>query len=179
MPEVITALPDQPVIGSSILTPLGGDGFSAPMSAYTVSQTNVHDAAVGANSPTQFRFDPRYTQLVSYMNFLEIGAPGAVDVMWEIQCSNQDRIIVNQTLPLMDVVGLGFSNVGLWTPPAILCSAPVGDDDSAPWFRAVVNNVNGESSVLRARIYNFDKRARELVPLPQLLASLTRGTDAI
>ena len=171
-----TALPAQPTTGSVALVPLGGDGWVAPHSAYTIEQTVTHDAS-GGSATNEIRFDPRYTQLLSYINCLQTSGADAVEVAFSVECSSNDRILVIKSLPLVAVSGLSTTNTGLWTPPAILCSAGLGVAGDLPFFRVVVDNVDTETTIMRARVYNFDKRARERVPLPQLLGTLVRGTN--
>jgi len=169
-------LPAQPTNGTVGLQPLGGNGFTAPHSVYSVFEQVTHDASAG-NASISCRFDPRYTQLVSYIGVGQTSGAATVDYFLEIECSDVDRIAVVKEAPLISVVGLGITNQALWTPPAILCSAGLGAVTDTPFFRVVTTNTDTESTILRARVYNFDKRARELVPLPELLGALVRGTN--
>ena len=174
--DATVALPAQPTVGSTNLIPLGGDGWVAPHSVYSVDQQVVHDAS-GGIANNQVRFDPRYTQLVSYMLAEQTSGAATVLMTYTIQCDAQDRIAVTVPLLLQAQSGLSVTNRGLWTPPAMLCSAGLGADDDPPFVSLITDNTDTETTVLRVRIYNFDKRARERVPLPQLLASLYRGSN--
>lgn len=173
---VDSALPNQPADGEVQLTPLGGDGFVAPHSLYTVRTVLTHDAS-GGLAALSVRFDPRYTQLLVYFHVEQKSAPGTKEVLMSIQCTASDVLQIHQVIPAISIAGQTATNMVLWTPPAILCSAPLGEDSAPPFFRVLCANVDTESTIIRARVFNFDKRAREVVPLSQLLSSLLRGTD--
>lgn len=174
------ALPAQPTDGIAEYTPLGGDGFNAPDSATHVTVNLAGDAS-GGSSLILVGFDPRYTCLVSYAAVKLQGLAADANLRQEIRCTFFESFLVSSVCSYLPITGVtGALNNALWTPPAILVSAGDSPTTNGPYYRAVTANAGvGTTMTVTLRIYNFNKRARELVPLPQLLSTLVRSSTLI
>lgn len=171
------SLPAQPSDGIAQLIPLGGNGFQAPHSVVAVRARLAHDASAG-NAEIAVRFDPRYTQVLSYAQAeLEDGTGSAEDYRLELQCTALESLAVSGAVGGVSVSGKAVTHAVLWSPPAIMCA--VDQSSSAyPRLRFTVNNTNTFTSRLTCRIFNFDIRAREVMPLGILLESFSRAGSA-
>lgn len=158
--------------------PLGGDGFTSPHSLYIVHAVLDSDASGGSNSIT-VRFDPRYTSLVSYLQTQVTSGAAAIGCRMEIRTSALENVTLQQEMPLVAVSGQLRTQGVLWTPPALMVTAETAPATSPPFYTSAIDNVDTEALLLTARIYNFDRRARELAPLNLLLSSLTRSVGAV
>lgn len=171
----LVELPNQPAAGLVQTVPLGGDGMTAPHSATQVDINLASDASGNYNRVT-IELDPRYTSLISYIAVSVAGAAAAVANRLTIACGTFDQIHNVDNTGWAAVTGSTLA-AKLWKPPAVLCgrsSIPTDGSLDYPYIDSYIPNTNGETHYLRTRIYNFDKRARELTPLPILLASLPR-----
>lgn len=170
-------LPDQPVDGSLILQPLGGGGFDSPHSVYRL-QITLDGAAGGGANLIQVRFDPRYVQIVSALQVSILSGAGAIDVNVIIQDETGiGRAQLRTEIPITTVSGA--TNIISWTPEPLLVSAGIGVAGDNPEIRCEIPNVDTEDMTMRCSIYNFNKRARELVPIEQMLRFLTRVSAVV
>lgn len=176
--EEIIELPGQPATGLNDHIPLGGDGFISPQSLTIVSADLESDASGGKNQIT-VRFDPRYTSIVSYAAIAVESGAATIGGRLEIRTSAFENVAIMNEMPVVAVSGIAATNSLLWTPPALMVSAGPGLAADPPVLRATIDNTDTETLRLRARIYNFDKRAREIAPLHLLLSSLTRSVGAV
>ncbi len=161
------AMPNQPAAGHCKHIPLGGDGFSAPHSAYSLV-VNLAGAAGGGNSTITIYGDERYTQMVSYMRNEIVGVAADTDQRMFILLDTLEQIQIND--PAIHSAVTSSASV-LWKPPGVIFSSQ-NPTDARLLFQFL--NVDGDTHNIDARVYNFDKRARELTPLSILLASLPR-----
>lgn len=172
-------LPNNPDSGAVDLVPLGGDGFSSPISLYIV-KVDLDSDAGGGNNRITIRFDVRYTSIVSYASLQITSGAAAIGARLEIRTNGDENVAIQQELPVVSVSGSNTTNAMLWTPPALMVSAAhSATETDPPVLRGTIDNTDTESQILTARIYNFDKRARELAPLHVLLASLTRSVGSV
>lgn len=171
------ALPGQPdQTGQTHLEPLGGDGFTAPHSAYIVYAACDGDVSSGENR-IYIQPDARYVSLVQYVAISISGASADKNVRMTITSRSQDALHVVRVIPYYAAVsGAGkTNNAGIWSPPPLLIANPgAAAATNPPYLLLMTPNVNGETVALRTRIYNFDVRAREVTPLDDLLASVPR-----
>jgi len=174
------ALPAQPPSGSTDIVPLGGDGFVAPESATHFSGIIQGDGSGGFAS-IQVGFDPRWVQLVSYVSLKIVGIAADVNAQQEIRVTAFETFIVTNTAPYKAITGItGSPNNLLWTPPAILLSAGASPLTNGPYYRFYTDNPGvGNNVQVSMRVYNFNKRARELVPLDKLMSSLSVASTMI
>ena len=164
------ALPAQPSTGRTALIPLGGDGFEAPIS-YTALEAQLTGDASGGNATIKVEIDDRYTQLLAYA-VLSHDQSSAVAYRVDFQCTTEDQLIESG-----EIQGYASGTTGrignyIWEPPAALCAAAPGGQ--RPNLRYQAANVNGAQYVLNCKFLNFDRRAREEVPLYVLLANINR-----
>lgn len=171
------ALPNQPTTGAVNAIPLGGDGKWAPHSAYSVYVQSDGDGSGGVNDLT-VRLDPQYTQVVSYVDIRASGVSADHEFRAEIACTPTEIFMRFGDLTYKPAGASAGAVAGfIWTPPAVVCSAGVGDPTDPPYVKVRTENTNGVSIFMTARIYNFDKRARELSPLPWLFDSFPRASN--
>lgn len=155
-------LPAQPGAGDVTFVPLGGNGYTAPESMYYWSITQTGDVS-GGTATIDVGRDERFEQLIDFLEVQNIG--GAVVFRMDIFRNTESRAIVVGTTTADATI-----SVALWSPPAII--------DPFEW-RMVIPNVDGIVSRFKGVCYNFNIRASELIPLPQLLASVRRSSSLI
>lgn len=171
-------LPQQPVSGTVIDQPLGGNGWTAPHSRHAVNVELASDASGGTNK-ILVHTDPRWSCVVSFM-LLRI-ANAVADSAWAMHvvigvftgfCQ------VNGTLDISQVPA-GILPGALWTPPGFIGSTGVLDPvvGDPMNVQATINNVDTETLSLHAIVYNYEKDAMRKTPLDVLLASIPRGSN--
>lgn len=159
-------VPEQPAAGGLEYLPLGGDGFSAPQSAYAVNVQLASDASGGTSTIT-INFDPQFLGLVSYVETVVTGASADVPSRRTIGLSTFESMHDAEDAE----EGEGTTVVRLWRPPGAMATQVGG---FVPNIVGRIPNTNTETHFLTARIYNFNKRAREFTPLYLLLQNLPR-----
>ncbi len=157
-----TTLPAQPASGTTVLVPLGGNGFTAPKSLFYVTVNLTGDATGGLLS-IDVKRDERFEQLVDFMVIQNAG--GAVVYRMDLFRDLGSRALVIGTSNADTTI-----STGMWSPPALI------DPHS---YRLSTANVDGVQVKLKMAIYNFDVRASELVPLELLLASVRRSSTLL
>ncbi len=160
-------MPGQPATGQVKYVPLGGNGYDAPHSAYSCFISHAMDAS-GGNSSINLQFDPRFTQMISYMRAEVVGVAADTAQRMFIRIDG-DEIISDTTFGTY-WVGTALSS-RLWKPPGVVGTSTQQD---TAYMTSQMVNVDGDTHNFTCRVYNFDKRARELTPLPVLMASLPR-----
>ncbi len=156
-------LPNQPAAGASVYTPLGGDGYTAPHACY-LAQIIVAGDASGGTVLLEIQGDPRFTNVVAWINPLTITAAAAGEfqiTLVEHATSTLPPVAIVGTFPHV-AVGFGGNQAFLWYPPPL-------------YFRgqgriqlAQINVGVGESYRLRAQIYCFKIDVLQTTPLPIL-----------
>ncbi len=177
--QVALQLPDQPASGAAVLQPLGGNGFTAPHSVTRVRVLSVSDASGGSNN-IFVRFDPRYSCLLASLTLHTDS--GAVAIATNVSLTDQfeARTQIRKSVDLIPVSGLSSTNVLTWTPEPIIMVADANVlATQPPVIRATIGNNDTETLTMFVSIYNFDRRARELVPLNILYAVLPRGVSSV
>lgn len=165
---------------SAVFIPLGGDGWSAPQSAYS-----VFVSATGDNSGDEFSievaFDPQYTSLVQYMSFRanygasvnDFAVRTALRVTKGSEVAQKTWQYSESSLNFSVLPDFGYNDV--WEPPGLLLSSNTNQGfDLNPRITLVCENDPTAELVMSLRVLNFQKRAREEVPLNVLLSSLPR-----
>jgi len=170
------ALPSQPANGRVRYFPLGGDGFTAPTSAYSV-RINLASDASGGNNTLRIKPDPQFVAVCAFLNTGVVAGSAAIDCEFVIRHDQVEEISVIKELPLVGIVS--FTNSGLWTPPLYLLNATDRDATLPPFIRSTIPNVDGETHTLQTIVFNFNKRVRETTPLNQIVASLPRSSTFI
>lgn len=171
-------LPEQPTLGATEITPLGGDGWSDPHSR-TFCNIQLASASGGGTNILIIRLDPRYTQIVAFATVgVNAGVADPITGRVELDCSPFEAWVQGLSMPLRDTGTTGTEHTAIWTPPSVLCSAdPSSDSTSQPRVRMIIPNVDTETASLSIMCYNFDKRARELTPIGVLMRSIPRATS--
>jgi len=160
------ALPAQPASGSVEFIPLGGNGFTAPQSAFLFDMRITGDASGGAIDFTVLR-DERFEHIVSFMS-IESNNAAAIAYLMGIRRK----------------AGVTFHNIGttkesgavqdlasiIWSPPTMI--------EPISWTAKVVNT-DLESFKFKGIVYNFNIRSSEETPLAVLMASVPRAPTAI
>ncbi len=159
-------IPANPTAGGLEYIPLGGDGWSAPQSAYVANLQLASDASGGTSALT-IELDPQFLALVSYVQTVVSGTSADVPSRRTIGCSTFESIHNAEDAEQ----GEATTAVRLWKPPGIMATETAG---FVPNIISKIPNTNGETHFLVCRIFNFQKRARERSPLWILLQNLPR-----
>lgn len=172
-------LPNQPTGGSLDFHPLGGNGFASPQSVYHGKIESTGDATGGLHQ-LYVRFDPRYSQLVSELIVGCGGISADVNVNLLIAETSGSHLSVRRLLKNYDIGTLGEDGLVSWSPVPLVISAGADTDSEAlPFIRVSKTNVDSETLTMWFHIFNFDKRARELVPIETLTRCLVRTGGSI
>lgn len=173
-------VPD-PTSDSVVFIPLGGDGWSAPQSAYSVHVVASGDAS-GNEASIEVAPDPQYVSLVQYMSFrVQYSTGNDISCRTAIRVTKGDEVAQKTWFTNRPGGGLdwdvqndfGFNEV--WAPPGLLISSNTNAEfDQNPRLTLVAENDASLELVMSARILNFQKRVREEVPLSVILSSLPR-----
>lgn len=149
-------------------TPLGGDGFVAPMAAYIVDNMLLTSSATGGASTIQVNMDERFCSLVAYVT---VSMSQAIQVDIEVryrldtaavsspvatQVQNRDLLMIDwHTAEINDV----------WTPVPVVMPG----DGAGALVSAAVENLDTDTLRLSALIYLFDINVRNVTPMGPLL----------
>jgi len=133
--------------------------------------------ASGGSMNVYVRPDVRYVSLLAQVTILHqgIAADKAVEMsLWEENASAVRQRVESKYLP---ITVSSTDAITAWSPDPILVSAgQAASADVLPYLNVLCANVNGEDLVVFSHWFNFDKRARELVPLEYLTRVLVRGS---
>jgi len=162
--ETLT-LPAQPAAGSNEYIPLGGDGWTAPQSAFMVDMQITGDAS-GGNSVLTIERDNRFEQIVS---FLSIESVHTLALQFALGIRRIPGITIHHVGVAPITTAVSLTSV-LWAPPAFI--------DPTGW-EAVFPNIDTIVSRFRCLVYNFNIQASHKIPLNILLSSLPRSPSAL
>lgn len=172
-------LPDQPSSGGIVYHPLGGNGLISPHSVYHCRIIAEGDASGGVLR-CNIRPDIRFVSLVSLVIAGIDNDSADRDVDITVSETPDSRMEVKLNASYRPITGLGFDNLVSYSPAPFAISAGASSDPTSnPVVRVTTSNADGVDLTVYAHIFNFDKRARELVPLEQMTAVLTRGEAAL
>lgn len=163
-------LPSQPTLGSLTYVPLGGDGFSAPHSAYALQNHAVDGAAGGGANALTVKMDPRFCALVSFVT-VQIEQTSSADADVRIVVTSQTGGVQIPQLTFSDQVTaisktVNQASIGVtWNPPALILPGA----GQAGQIVVQTLNVDDDLAKLSCLIYNFDIRVRELTAMGPLL----------
>ncbi len=159
-------MPDQPASGTLDRIPLGGDGFTAPIAAYSIqSHAGTGDAGGGALF-VQAVMDPRFVSLVAYATLqLAQATPGDVDIRMTIGGARQPAQALQEPIVATSSTMSTQTIVRTWSPnPYLLPGGSVSPD-----LLFTVVNVLADVLSMDALVYLFDIRVREITPMGPLL----------
>lgn len=161
------ALPGQPAAGSNEFIPLGGNGFTAPQSAFLFDMQITGDASGGLVNFTINR-DDRFEHIVS---FLQIGSNNAAAIDYIMGISRKQGVTF-QNVGKTKTSGVTGSDLAviIWAPPPMI--------EPISWL-AVVANTDLELFKFKGLVYNFNIRASEETPIAVLQASVPRSPSAV
>ncbi len=160
-------LPAQPAAGSSRLIGLSGNGFDYPRSMYEVQNQVAGDATAGLVT-LNITTDPRYVSIIYHVELVVLGAAAAQDYFLQMSMRDSGVSVTHVGQTIQNSVQTLTPGNAWWDPPALL---------PAETLTSVVANVNGDTTLLKTWVYNFDINALTNVPLPLLLASLPRNAS--
>lgn len=168
-------LPNQPsssapdaMTGAVTYVPLGGDGKTAPIGAYSLRSLNLPGDGVGAAS-IAVAMDPRYASLIVFMHgAIEDATPGTDEwIKLTVESDTTAAMVTQEDVPAAPT-NLGARDFSkMFTPPPIIL--PGGGDGSI--IRAQFEDASDRSFVLEAYILLWDIRVRELTPMSLLVAA--------
>ena len=162
-------MPNQPADGFVDYIPLGGDGFRTPFQMANVFFRSAGDASGGQHFVTLF-IDPVYTWVLNWVEGRRTAAAAAADLIFNVTplaagTFNQSYTEVNAlTQPV------------IFTPPPMLLET-IDAEQTLPRVSLETSNVTGENVTLTAQLWGFDKRARELGFMRDMMAAVQRGVS--
>lgn len=159
-------MPDQPAAGTLDRIPLGGDGFTAPLAAYSIQGNRGTGDAGGGALFVQAIMDQRFVSLVAYATLqLQQATPGDVDIRMSIGGLRQPAQLLQEPIVATSSTMSAQTITKTWTPtPYLLPGGGVQPD-----LLFTVANVLADVLSMDALIYLFDIRVRELTPTGPLL----------
>lgn len=160
-------LPDQPAAGSVVFLPLGGNGFLAPHSAFSIDMQITGDAS-GGGIAFRINRDERFEHLIQSM-MLQVDGSAAIQYKFEVFREN-DSLFINGGTSSVTTASGGDGAYQLWTPPAMI--------DPSFW-RLKVTNVDGVQVKFKCLIYNFNIEASKKIPLNVLLQNVPRSASSL
>ncbi len=125
--------------------------------------------ASGGNAIIAQRLDPQYVAVCSWSTVRVSDALGTgIEVF--IEPDQEGTYHMNAG----NQPGLGNVNILSWVPPPLILEMNDGQI-TAPNFRVITSNADGETRTLNVEYYLYDKRVRELGRAEDLLALVGRG----
>lgn len=167
--EESTDLPDQPSNGQTVITPLGGNGFVAPIHRVNAESTVSGDAS-GGTSRVEFVLDKRHSYILNWA-YLNSTDPGANDPA-VVSIGMRNNISYADSVTLIYTAWSGTPRARLiWSPPSTIILAGNDLNSDQPTIAASVQNVNGKNFTLGIEILAFDIEAPRRVPYSYLVAN--------
>lgn len=151
------------------LEQLGGDGWTSPLSCYDVQLQETGDAT-GGNMTLVIYPDPQWLTVVGIVS---AGNDAATDKPMRLAVIAPVLSLYQVVTPIKAAIAGGAA---MWYPPGLVLETIPGRS-SKPYVAMTYPNTNGELGQLRVRYFNFQKRAKELVPLEQLFQVLGRSSS--
>lgn len=147
-------IPNQPTIGSVAWVPLGGDGVTAPIGYYEVDAQIVGDVS-GGNASVSCAFDPRYTNLLAWVNIKIDDDTAAGEFHMDlVRSAGVTGINVVGTFPGVTEGFAALNSCYLWYPPPLFFAG-----DGRVRFNAV--NVDAtETYVMDLQVFAYDRDVR-------------------
>ncbi len=163
-------LPNQPTAGAVHRTPLGGDGYRAPMAAYIIDNFTLAGDATGTSLTGQIGMDERFCALLAYVTLSITQATDQdIDVRYRLDTSQASSPVAPQVQGRrleFTVSNISTATINdVWTPvPVIVPGGGAGGLLS-------VGVVNRDTDAVRisALIYLFNINVRQVMPMGPLL----------
>jgi len=167
--NTLVVLPAQPAQGSTVYTPLGGDGRSAPHGCYFVLAEIDGDASSG-NASVTIDLDVRYTSLVAYANLRIQADAAAGDFRIAMQADPAVAIpptpSITGTIPHVATAVTPDNASFLWYPPGVFFQGGARINAVAPNVGAL------ETYKLELEVLVFDIDVRRITPMPWLMLNV-------
>lgn len=162
-------LPEQPSIGRTIIRPLGGDGYTSPMSAYLVELFSVVTDASGGTASLNVLLDPQYESIINIAQCTITAAAASADLRFDFfSRANSASGTFGLEIPGTASFDADTGAQCMLTPPPIFDVGRIS---------VVSDNIDAQTFRLSCVIFNFKRDAAQVTPLAVLLASLPRGFD--
>ncbi len=159
-------LPGQPTTGSAEYVALGGNGYSAPFAAYSVSDAAVTGDAGGGNQRVVITMDVRYVALVAFVSF-NMSQVTAADADYRLFITADPATATIAENAVATKINATVSSITIGktiVPPAVLL--PAGKSSSV---ELRVLNVDTDVMRLSTLIYLFRHDVRQVAPIGPLL----------
>jgi len=162
--------PGSPLSGAVHRTPLGGDGFRAPMAAYILDNIQLTGDAGGGAVTIQVNMDERFCSLVAYMVYSNSQAtPAAVGIRFRIDTAEGSSPIAPQVQSvfasaLASTVSTSSINEIFTPTPVIIPGGGAGG-----LITVASTNALSDNNRLSALIYLFNINVRQVMPMGPLL----------
>jgi len=164
-------LPGQPTVGFAAWVPLGGDGITAPLGYYDVNARLVGDAGGGV-AQIAMSFDPRYTNLLSFLNLQVFADTAATEFAVDlIRNSSFAGINLAGTLPFVTEGLVTTNSAWIWYPPQQFYA---GEGR----VRYTTDNVDAtETYAFTAQVYAYNRDVRRYMNMTWL-SSIIPSTNS-
>lgn len=167
---VTLQLPNQPSTGAVHRTPLGGDGYRAPMAAYIVDNFQATNAAGGGASTLTVQMDERFCSLVAYATLsMTQATPADIDARYRLDTTQASSPIAPQVqgrrIEFTDSDISTATINDIWTPTPVII--PGGGAGGILTMGVV--NIDTDLFRLSALIYLFNINVRQVMPMGPLL----------
>jgi len=163
------ALPNQPTSGKVHIVPLGGDGFVAPHSMYTISDHAVTGDGTGGAATLDITLDDRHCSLVGFVQMRVAQAtPAAADMrllVFSLDDNFSPAQIFQQSVDNVAATVNSSTVAFTWAPVPFL----FGGGPGVGTIRSNMTNVDTDVYRLSAIVYQFDIRVRETTAMGPLL----------
>lgn len=157
------SLPAQPTVGSSVFRPLGGNGYTAPQSMFIVDSFQTDGDGSGGLHSMLINSDVRFECVLAAVSINYVGSSTDAPLVCTVKTQNVTGVTYRANFTLVNQAIGSNQARGLWTPPPIF---------GMTQLTVQTNNVDGDDMTVSAVIYNFNRRASELVSLDKLLSSI-------
>ncbi len=169
--EILT-LPAQPVTGATHRTPLGGDGYKAPMAAYIVDNFTLVGDATGGSPGISFtvNMDERFCALVAYAVLSVSQASGtALGLRFRIDTGQGSSPVAPQLQNIAAAAIAGTANSATinetWNPIPLI----IPGDGAQGLLQMTTTNIDTDTYRFSALIYLFNVNVRQVMPMGPLL----------
>lgn len=157
-------LPAQPTVGTVNYIPLGGNGYTAPHAAYSISGFAVTGATGGGAAALRVNLDPRFCSLVGFVFFQNIQAtPADAEFRMFIDGGGSPAQVDAGDITSVGTVSAASLN-HTWNPTPIVLFGP-----RAPIIGVDLLNVDADVISMNTMIYLFNINARQATPMGPLL----------
>lgn len=157
-------------MGNVAFIPLGGDGYGAPIAAYSISGPQVVGDGSGGNARLDIVMDARYSSLISYSTLVvRQGTAADIDVQRTIGGASSGRAIPLLIENLKAVANSATVSIDTiaenWFPPPVLL--PGATDIARLRYR--IQNVLNDTAIIYSLIYLFQLNVRQVNPMGPIL----------